>query len=220
MRNSRAVSCSFALLLALAMGSAHAEPPNAQAALSRAQAMLKQLNDAKQQLEVDNAKLTASNASLEQQLKIARLNLAARDADVARRGSELGAARESLTRVEARKAQLTTRLEELVEKYKSLTQKHKALAASSADLERDLKATRAELADAEEKNRVMYETSVAILERYQHKSRWTALLQKEPFTGIKQVQVESDAAQFEQALREQLRDRNLDAEANQQSPTE
>ncbi len=211
MRNSRTTRYGMALMLMLGVSATHAEPPNAQAALARAQAMLKQLNDAKQQLEVDNAKLKASNASLEQQVKITRLNVSAREADIAARGQELGATKDKLTRLEARNAQLTARLEEVVGKYKELSREHKTLETDKAALESDLHASRTALADAEQKNRAMYQMSQEILERYQHKSRWTALLQKEPFTGIKQVEVESAMQDYESALREQLLDGNQDS---------
>lgn len=211
MRNSRVTAWGAALLLVLGAGAAYAEAPNPQAALARAQGMLKQLNDAKQNLEVENAKLKASNASLEQQVKIARLNVGAREADIAARGQELGAARDKLARLEQRNEQLTARLEEVVGKYKDLKAEQAKLGATKEILERELSTTRAELADAEAKNRALYQASHEILERYQHKSRWTALLQKEPFTGIKQVEVESRVQADENALREQLRERNLDA---------
>lgn len=212
MRNSSRVARGFALLLSLGVGAALAEPPNAQAALARAQVMLKQLNDARQQLEMDNAKLKASNASLEQQLKIARLDVGAREADIAARGQELGSARDKLTRLEARKQKLGERHEALVGKYKALKAEHQATQAAKAELERNLDATRAELADAQQKNRALYATSQEILERYQHKSRWTALLQKEPFTGIKQVEVESRVQAYEDAMHEQLLDGEPGAE--------
>ncbi|CAN0466943.1 unnamed protein product, partial [Phaeothamnion confervicola] len=83
--------------------------------------------------------------------------------------------------------------------------------ADKQALQLDLKAVRSELADAEEKNRAMYTTSREVLERFKHKSAWTALLQNEPFTGIKQVEVETAVENFEHAMQEQLLDKNLGA---------
>ena len=211
MRNSRHARYGVSLLLAVGSVSLHAEPPNASAALARAQGMLRQLNDAKQQLELDNAKLKASNASLEQELKISRLNIGAREADIAARGKELSEAKSGQTRLETRNTQITTRLKEVVAKYKEVARTAQELEAAKEQLEGELKSARADLADAQEKNRAMYQTSGEILERFKHKSRWTALLQKEPFTGIKQVEVESTVEAYEGALQEQLHDRNLDA---------
>lgn len=211
MRNSRTAGCAAGTLLLLLAAGSHGEAPNAQAALARAQGMLRQLNDAKQQLELDNAKLRASNAALEQQVKIGRLNLAARETDIVTRGKEAGEARAGIARLESRNAQLTARLEEVVAKYKEAAGNARQLSADKATLEGDLKAARAALADAEEKNRAMFAASREILERYRKKSPWTALLQNEPFTGIKQVEVESGVEGEEHALEEQLLERNLDA---------
>ena len=209
MRNSEAAL--LVAWLALAGPAAYAEPPNAQAALTRAQGMLRQLNDAKQQLELDNAKLKASNAALEQQIKIAKLNVSARESDIAVHAKQAQVARGGLARTEKRNQQLTTRLEEVVVKYKDTARSLQQAEADKQALQRDLNSTRSELADAEEKNRAMYATSREVLERFKHKSPWTALLQKEPFTGIKQVEVETTVENFEHAMQEQLLDKNLGA---------
>ena len=209
MRNSEAAL--LVAWLALAGPAAYAEPPNAQAALTRAQGMLRQLNDAKQQLELDNAKLKASNAALEQQIKIAKLNVSARESDITVHAKQAQVARGGLARTEKRNQQLTTRLEEVVVKYKDTARSLQQAEADKQALQRDLNSTRSELADAEEKNRAMYATSREVLERFKHKSPWTALLQMEPFTGIKQVEVETTVENFEHAMQEQLLDKNLGA---------
>lgn len=209
MRNSKAAL--LVAWLALAGPAAYAEPPNAQAALTRAQGMLRQLNDAKQQLELDNARLKASVAALEQQIKIAKLNVSARESDIALHAKQAEDARGGLARTEKRNQQLTTRLEEVVVKYQDTARSLQQAEADKQALQRDLKATQSELADAEEKNRAMYATSREVFERFKHKSPWTALPQKEPFTGIKQVEVETTVETFEHAMHEQLLDKNLGA---------
>ena len=207
MRNSKAAL--LGVWLALGAPAAYAEPPNAQAALARAQGMLRQLNDARQQLELENAKLKASNAALEQQVKIAKLNVSAREADIALHARQAEQARGGLARTEKRNQQLTTRLEEVVGKYQDAARSLQQTEADKQQLQRDLSATRSALADAEDKNRALYATSREVLERFKHKSRWTALLQKEPFTGIKQVEVETAVENFEHTMQEQLLEKNL-----------
>ena len=120
-------------------------------------------------------------------------------------------ARSGMARTEKRNQQLTTRLEEVVLKYKDAARGLTQAEADKQELQRALIAAQRELADAEEKNRAMYATSREVLTRFKHKSRWTALLQKEPFTGIKQVEVETTVENFEHAMQEHLLDRNLDA---------
>ena len=206
MRSSRLALYALSLLLAAGGAKVQAEAPNAQAqaALSRAQGMLRQLNDAKQQLELDNVKLKASNASLEQELKISRLNIGAREADDVARTKELSDARSGQTRLEARNTKLTTRLEEVVTKYKETARRVQELEASKELMEREVASAREELAQAQEKNQAMYQVSSQVLENFKRKPRWTALLQREPFTGIKQVEVESSVEAYERALEEQL----------------
>ena len=75
----------------------------------------------------------------------------------------------------------------------------------------DDKAKKAGAADADKKNLALYQTNRQLIAKYQQKSRWTALLQKEPFVGFKQVEIENQAQAFEHDNAEQLRNTQQDA---------
>ena len=213
MASSNPVVIGGALLLTLVLTASgvRAEPPTAQAALTRAQGLLRQLNEQKQQLELDNAKLKATSASLEQQLKRANIEASDQQAAATARSKEIEQNALSLAHSKERNDKLTVRLKEVIAKYKDTGRTLRDSEAEKTSLQGQLKTTRAELADAEKKNLALYQTNREIIDKYKQKSRWTALLQKEPFVGFKQVEIENQAQAFEHDNAAQLRDSQQDA---------
>jgi chromosome segregation ATPase len=217
MRNSKLGLARGAVLVALALLSAlaKAEAPNpqAQAALARAQGLLRQLNEQKQALELDNSKLKASNAGLEQQLKRAKLETGDQQALADARAKEIEQTSAKLVRAKERTEKFSARIKEIVAKYKDQARTLRDVEAEKARLQDELSAARTELADAEQKNLALYQVNREIIDKYKQKSRWSALLQKEPFLGFKQVEIENQAQALEQNSAKQLRDGNMDAVA-------
>ena len=217
MRNSKLGSARGALLLALALltalAKAEAPNPQAQAALTRAQGLLRQLNEQKQALELDNTKLKASNAGLEQQLKRAKLETGDQQALADARAKEIEQTSAKLVHAKDRTEKISARIKEIVAKCKDQARTLRDVQEEKTRLEDELKAARTELADAEQKNLALYQINREIIDKYKQKSRWSALLQKEPFLGFKQVEIENQAQALEQDSTEQLRDGNLDAVA-------
>ena len=213
MASSNPVVIGGALLLTLVLTASgvRAEPPTAQAALTRAQGLLRQLNEQKQQLELDNAKLKATSASLEQQLKRANIEASDQQAAATARSKEIEQNALSLAHSKERNDKLTVRLKEVIAKYKDTGRTLRDSEAEKTSLQGQLKTTRAELADAEKKNLALYQTNRELIDKYQQKSRWTALLQKEPFVGFKQVEIENQAQAFEHDNAAQLRNTPQDA---------
>ncbi len=213
MASSNPVVIGGALLLTLVLTASgvRAEPPTAQAALTRAQGLLRQLDEQKQQLELDNAKLKATSASLEQQLKRANIEASDQQAAATARSKEIEQNALSLAHSKARNDKLTVRLKEVIAKYKDTGRTLRDSEAEKTSLQGQLNATRAELADAEKKNLALYQTNRELIDKYKQKSRWTSLLQKEPFVGFKQVEIENQAQTFEHDNAAQLRDSQQDA---------
>ena len=218
MESSNKLMTRGALLLAVVVMAslAQAETPkaqaNAQAALTRAQGLLRQLNEQKQQLELDNAKLKATSAGLEQQLKRAKIEANDQQAAAATRSKEIEQSSINLVHSKERNEKLTARLKDVIAKYKDTARTLRDSDAEKTSLQQQLSATRAELADAEQKNLALYQTNRQLIAKYQQKSRWTALLQKEPFVGFKQVEIENQAQAFEHDNAEQLRNTSQDAD--------
>ncbi len=188
-----------------------ADPQQTAAALSRAQGLLRQIGQQKAQLEIENAKIKAANAGLEKKLKSAQARLDDTAADLESSQRQHARTEVLLERTRARLDKTTERLREFVEKYKTTAQSLAETKFEKQSVESELETTQGELADAEEKNLALYKSNREILDLYNNKSGWDGFLQKEPFTGIKDVQIENVVEQYEYEMYDQLRDGNLDA---------
>ena len=213
MRNSKTVAMRRVVLLALMLltALAQAEAPNSQAALTRAQGLLRQLTEQKQQLELDNAKLKASNAGLEQQLKRAKLDTSDQQAVASARAKEIEQSSVKLVHAKERNEKISARIKDLAAKCKDQARTLRNVQAEQSRLQDELGVVRTALADAEKNNRALYQTNREIIDKFKQKSRWRALLQKEPFLGFKQVEIENQAQALEHDNAEQLRDSNKDS---------
>ncbi len=61
----------------------------------------------------------------------------------------------------------------------------------------------------EKKNTVLYEMNVDILDRYKKKGVWSALLQAEPFTQIKKVEINNILQEYKEKLDDQKMDNTV-----------
>lgn len=188
-----------------------ADPQQTAAALARAQGLLRQLGQQKTQLETDNATITAELAGVKQRLEQATAKLKNVELDLAssERQNERDAG--AIERLRERLEKTTERLREFVEKFKSTSQALARTEYEKSETEAELARTRAELADAEQKNLALYTANIELLDRYTTKSPLDGILQREPFTGIKNVDIENIREQYEYKMYDEVRDANLEA---------
>lgn len=204
-----------ALLLAALAAPAGAQqvndPQRTAQALARAQGLLKQIGQQKQMLEVENAKAQAKLANVEQRLKRAEYELEElrSDLDASERSNER--ANTSLERTRERLAATTDKLRDVIAQYKETALELRRTQYEKEQVESELAATEAELADAEARNLELYADNREILALYRNKSGWSALLQSEPVTGLKKVEVENVVEKYEYEMYDHLREANLEA---------
>lgn len=188
-----------------------ADPQQTAAALARAQGLLRQIGQQKVQLETDNATLAAELAGTTQRLERAAAKLKNLELDLAssERQSERDAS--AIERLRSRLEKTTERLREFVEKYKTTSRTLAQTQFEKTTVEEELARTREELADAERKNLALYSTNVELLDLYTNKTPLQGILQREPFTGISNVEFENIRERYEYEMYDEVRDRNLEA---------
>lgn len=204
-----------AILLAVSLPAPAQQEPNKQAArerelLRRAQAAQKQAEEAKAAIEQEKAKVEA-------EAKAAKAQVAKTSGAVARerkRGDELQASLDAVTRERAvlasdkellagKLAQTEARLKDTL---RDLAGVRDALAASEKELAqvRQVSALQAKsIRVCEDKNLKLYGVTTEVMARYKDQGFWDAVKRKEPFTGLRQVEVEN--------LLEEYRDRAAEA---------
>lgn len=198
---------AFAVIAPWTAGAQQADPT--QQALVRAQTLLRQLAQDKAAVDAELLKLRAENAQLKKGAKATESTLAARAAALESATREASGAQGRLTRAERRLARVTGQLREVVAKYREKAAALRRTEAERAELDARLAATRRELEDAEEKNLALYKLNEEILARFEREGPWDGLLRKEPFSGLKRVEIENLVQDYEDDMGEQLRESTL-----------
>jgi chromosome segregation ATPase len=211
MGHSLAAALIAALLFAVIHPAFAQQDPNKQASreremLRRAQAAQKQAEDAKAMLEQERSKLDA-------EAKAAKAQVAKTSSAVARerkRADELQVSLDAVTKERAGlqkdKETLGTRLADTEARLKETLAELARTRASLAAREKELAGVQQIAAQqarsirvCEDKNLKLYGVAVEVIAKHRDQGVWDAVKRKEPFTGLRQVEVEN--------LLEEYRDR-------------
>ncbi|MEQ8663358.1 MAG: hypothetical protein RLW62_21285 [Gammaproteobacteria bacterium] len=208
-RAARRLVGTLLLAGAVAAGAQQAaDPAQLQQALNRAQGLLRQLAQERTRLEAEVAAGKAALAASERQFareQRAREELAVELELAARAKSKLDS---RLENTGERLARVEERLADVVEKYKALAAEYRDTRAAKAATEDELALTERALDEARTRNEALFQANRELIERYLEKGPWEALLQREPLTGLKQVELEN----LEQEYRHRIEDQRLAGE--------
>lgn len=185
----------FAVLVSL-LGAAHAQSARDDAggsdqALRKAQALLRQVAQEKTRLEGENVKLLAEIDALKGQLKRAQATLEETSGALETASQSNATLSARLGASQSRVEQTEDQLRDVVAKYKELDGEHRELTAVREELDQTVAVKTREISECEGKNIRMFEANVELLGHYAGKTAWDALAQREPFTGLKQVEIEN-----------------------------
>ncbi len=187
-----------ALILAVAVPQA-SRADDAQ--LDRTKEMLRRTQEALRQAQAQNAELARANADAEQKAAAATAS-AAKQIDSAKKASlrgstsKLKTARDGQAETTQKLAAVNTLLAQTTEKQRVTAQ---VLANREAELEQTktlLERSKAATVSCEGKNDKLYTYGAELLQQYQHKGVFSALAQKEPVFGLKQVQIENVVQEY------------------------
>ncbi len=210
--NRSRLSWMAAAMLVIALG--YGDAANAQGDKSgREREQLRKLQSANGKLQQEVSALQAAKTKLEQELKeLAGQTQALKssaDAGARRRAAlekelakTLATARADTDTERKEKTALAQKLAALASSQESLAGQHKqiVLASQASETERrrldaaaaaQSAALRKEIAMCGDRNEKLHQLGIELLDRYQKKGVRDALLQAEPFTGIKSVEVEN-----------------------------
>ena len=173
------------------------DPAQLQQALARAQGLLRQLAQQKGALEAEKAKMQGALAVVERKLDQKSRANEELEAELTASQRQASRVEGSLSSTKSRLERVEGRLKEIVEKYKALDASNRTTLQEKATLEEQLQTTQQALADAEAKNEEMYQANQELLGKFINKGPFDALLQLEPLTGIKQVEIENIQQDFQ-----------------------
>jgi len=176
----------------------------AQAATQKAEQENAQLQDQNKKLEKEkqdlSTKLKASEKVKGQQLAASKKKEAEQAQQIERLQQEAAAAKTKIADLEAKLQSLNAQVAEGQEQNRQLTGQVKTL-EGRLDQQREIIARQSQaMQQLDEKNLKLYQLNTELVDKYNKKGAWEALMQREPFTQIKDVQI--------QALLQEYREKN------------
>ncbi|OYY92886.1 MAG: hypothetical protein B7Y41_14095 [Hydrogenophilales bacterium 28-61-23] len=179
-------------------------------AMRRAQMQLQQVQGQLSTLEQEKLTLSGERDKARKEAKGAQGKLGKLEKDL---GQEKAKGEQLLKDLEGVKQELATtqtRLADtetkLTETGKTLSQTQMTLARTEAD-KRQLEGVKTrnerEIASCEDKNLKLYQTGRELMTRFENKSCGEVLAQKEPFTGLKRVEIENLLEEYRDKLDDQ-----------------
>ncbi|MET3120922.1 chromosome segregation ATPase [Oxalobacteraceae bacterium GrIS 2.11] len=188
-------------LLSLTLAAQAADEKGAGAS---AKAQLRQAQQEKKKLEQEKGQLEQDKAALDTELKAVKDSVDAAKKSSASASKRNATLQEELDKVTAEKTTLTTKLADLQEQLDDRKTEIKLIVKQRKELETEKAAAESSLgqslATCQAKNEEAYKSNVELLAKYEKKSCFSSLLQKEPFTGIKQTRVENEVSDFKDKL--------------------
>jgi chromosome segregation ATPase len=160
-------------------------------ALARAQMLLRQVAQERSQLEAEATKLRAEKAALDKQVAAGKSRLKELQAELESNRRDNASLEKRLAGAKERTARTEIRLKEAIAEYRSTLAQLQSTEAARAEFLATSRARAAEIERCEANNTLLYQANLELLERYRDKGLADAWLQSEPFTGIKQVEIEN-----------------------------
>lgn len=171
---------------------------------AREREMLRRAQEALRQSQADNAELAQQKVAVEEKLKTASGQV-----ETARSASKSAQAtlRMQLDSATAAGADLTRQLGEANQQIAELTSRQKETATQLGARESQLKQVNQQLEGSqaansrcEAKNLQLYQYSQELVARYEKKGVWSALTQKDPVLGIKEVGIENVVQEYREKI--------------------
>jgi chromosome segregation ATPase len=158
-----------------------------------------------QQLNTDKANLTAENAKLKADLDKTKKDL---DAAVKERDAgtqKLGRSSQDLVNSQAKADALQRGFDTLKSRFDQLVEQFRATVATMKQLEQERDRLTSGVSDyemrvkaCEQNNDALYKSALELIDLYERKGVFTSMLQHEPVTRLKRVQIENLMDQYRQ----------------------
>jgi hypothetical protein len=174
---------------------------------NREQELLHRAQEQIQQLQQDNMALQRAKLGAEEKLKALTGQLDDSRKDIKSARAHSAGLNDDLKKMQDVQTALVAKLEETNGVLAAMTQKQAETAALVTKRDAELKDANAAIEQnknntlaCEARNEKLYQYDQALLERYQNKGVWAALIQREPFVGAEKVEIEKTVQQYREKL--------------------
>lgn len=154
------------------------------------------------QLKDDNSKLKKDLDDAKKQLEAAQKQLTASKVGASRNEAELAAAQTSSQNNAKALADLRGRAEELVARFRDTVKTLQGVETDRAQLKQQLGQSQSAYDKCAVTNDALYQVASEVLDRYQHQGAFSYLARSEPFTKIKQTQIDNLVVEYRERAEE------------------
>ncbi len=132
----------------------------------------------------ENAELAAQNETLKKQVADLEAKRSALE-------KKLGGQTKQISELSDKQSSDKQQLAELSDKYKLLEQQNAATGKNLQQTQTEKEQLDKDIQSCENKNTELYQLSIKLMDKYQAKGVWDAMLQAEPFTQLEKVKMEN-----------------------------
>ena len=162
-----------------------------QAAIAKAQAMLRQMALEKDALQSENSQLEEELKKKDKKIEKLNSKIERTDKSLKNTSDTVARYQEAVASQRQRMGEMRDKFQKLVDKYRELVSALKLVEAERTGLQTRSAQQSAALDECGKKNNELYQATLDMIEKYENKGVWDSLLQQEPVTQLKRVEIEN-----------------------------
>jgi chromosome segregation ATPase len=169
-----------------------------QAAVMKAQTMLREMAMEKEALQAERTQLEGELAKRDKKIESLNGKIERITKSLNNSSDTVNRYQDTVTLQRERMEEMRGKFQKLVDKYRELVAALKLVEAERVAMQETAAHQSDEIGDCGKKNDALYQAALDMIEKYENKGVWDALLQKEPVTQLKRVEIENivDDAKF------------------------
>lgn len=179
------------LLMSINVSAEIARDDGNQAGMAKAQYLLRQISTEKEALQAENALLKEEVDKRDKKIEVLNNKIAGAKKSLDGSKGMVGKYQEAVVAQRERIVEMHDKFQKLVDKYKELVAALRLVEEERVSLQTEKVAGLRTLDDCAKKNGDLYQVNIELLKQYESKGVWDAMMQKEPVTRLKQVQIEN-----------------------------
>ena len=161
------------------------------AALAKAQYLLRQISMEKEALQAENAHIKEEVEKRDKKITALNKKIDSTKKSLSSTRDTVGKYQEAVSAQRTRMVEMRDKFQKLVDKYKELVVALRLVEGERASIQKANQSGLRELDNCADKNQQLYQVNLELLNQYKNKGVWDAMLQKEPVTQLKQVEIEN-----------------------------
>jgi len=161
------------------------------AALAKAQYLLRQISMEKDALQAENAQIKDEVEKRDKKIQVLSKKIKNTNKSLSSSRNTLGKYQEVVTAQRTRMVEMRDKFQKLVDKYKELVAALRLVEEERASIQKAKQAGLRMLDGCADKNQKLSQINTELLKKYRDKGVWDAIMQKEPVTQLKQVEIEN-----------------------------